>query len=186
MGQHFVPGEWGPELVGTQESHHQASGHGTANSQQWSDSHSEIHSETVTESTMETVVPFYEQREFRELSRRERYSLEEVREQLVAGLQRLPRQHAVVQLGRQPAQTVRIRTIATVPVRPSSLARLRSEVFRHCACAVPRAEVLADIDQRMRVFLEEYARTDVLALSPPDQPTAAPVCFDGAVEPVVE
>lgn len=65
----------------------------------WSLSHSDISSETQSESNSESLVPFYEYLREQELSSRQFYTVDEIRERYIAWIMCQPQRHAHIKLG---------------------------------------------------------------------------------------
>ena len=124
-GQIWIPGSdlWSsPALASTTRS----SGRGSSNSRS--------HQSSYSSGSTETVVPFYEFHEYRELTSRTFRSLEEQLYLKKAQLKRQPNQHAAVLLPGQKVQLIKVATLRELPVSGSQCEEFRQACIETAGC----------------------------------------------------
>jgi hypothetical protein len=107
------------------------------------DSHNSSHS--VTNSTMETIVPFLKPIPYKEEASRQFFSFQEQLFEFTQKIMALPDQHCVFKEGTDPAQIIKIVDVPALPEywqRPRVLARFEDKVYLSHPFYKPRQEVL--------------------------------------------
>jgi hypothetical protein len=166
---------------------------GSAWSQRQSDAHSASASTghghaagtTSVDSTARSVVPWYEYREFQELSARSFYPLEEVVHRAITWLMCQDPRKAMLKIANRKTLPVIVREVPDVPVLPEEVEALLQEVMPRCAR--PLEEVRKEIWARVQAFLQAHGEmlraAEAAAAGPP------PVAGAGLLpppEPIVD
>ncbi len=159
---------------------------GSAWSRRQSDIHSATHStghghasgRTSVDATSRSVVPWYEYREFHELSARTFYPLEEVVHRAITWLMCQDPRKAMLKIGNRKTLPVILREVPDVPVLPEEVEEMLQQVMPRCAR--PFAEVRQEIRARVAMFLEAHERALLEAntngaASPPVQVASLPL-----------
>jgi hypothetical protein len=118
-----------------------------------SSGHSEISGESVSDSTSRAIVPFYEYIREQELSSRQYYSIEEIKEKYIAWIMCQPQRHAQIKLKDDKAIPILIDYVEEVRAREKDKLRLVDNSNRKYALPAPHVDRM--IEARRVQLLEK-------------------------------
>ena len=109
-----------------------------------SSGHSDIYGESFSESTSRTIVPFYEYIREQELSSRQYYSIEEIKEKYIAWIMCQPQRHAQIKLKDDKAVPILIEYVEDIRARDKDKQRLVDSSNRKYALPAPMVDQLIE------------------------------------------
>lgn len=147
--RHLMPGDdlfFTPDVLSTTDS--DSSGNvlsmGDMSSSGSSSSHSEISGESTAESRSRAIVPFYEYIREQELSSRQYYSIEEIKEKYIAWIMCQPQRHAQIKLKDDKAIPVLIEEVEEIRARGKDKQRLVDSSNRKYALPAPKVDLMIE------------------------------------------
>lgn len=159
LSEQFLPGQ-GIFDMDLLSSHSHSTSFGTATSDfnmrssGSSSGHSDISSRTTSESRSKSIIPFYEYIREQELSNREYYSIEEIKEKYIAWVMCQPQRHAQIKVGDNKAIPILTTFVEDVRVREKD--KLKVTERSNSKYALPAHVVDKMIRDRRIALLEKH------------------------------